>query len=167
MGICCTERGNGVWEWNRIGCASVCQWYWLADGHDLLFDGVVDMSLGIRERVMQCSCCPFLPSHLPQTFLFFVVLRFSAVNGRFWISWRTPYGHEWWVVILRLWSSFSSSNRNGLSVVVQEIGGSTFLQFDDNLLNLDDLAKYRKVFIANNKYVYQANIVVCALWCRQ
>ena len=65
--------------------------------------------------------------------------------------------------ILRLWSSFSSSNRNGLSVVVQEIGGSTFLQFDDNLLNLDDLAKYRKVFIANNKYVYQANIVACVL----
>lgn len=67
------------------------------------------------------------------------------------------------MVILRLWSSFSSLNQNGLSVVVQEIGGSTFLQFDDNLLNLDDLAKYRKVFIANNKYVYQANIVVCAL----
>lgn len=67
------------------------------------------------------------------------------------------------MIILRLWSSFSSSNRNGLSVVVQEIGGSTFLQFDDNLLNLDDLAKYRKVFIANNRYVYQANIVVCAL----
>ena len=67
------------------------------------------------------------------------------------------------MIILRLWSSFSSSNRNGLSVVVQEIGGSTFLQFDDNLLNLDDLAKYRKVFISNNRYVYQANIVVCAL----
>ena len=66
-------------------------------------------------------------------------------------------------MIVYLLSLLSSSNRNGLSVVVQEIGGATFLQFDDNLLNLDDLAKYRKVFIANNRYVYQANVVVCSL----
>lgn len=45
------------------------------------------------------------------------------------------------------------------AVVVQEIGNATFLQFDGNLLNLDDLAKYRKVFIANNKYVYQSDLV--------
>ncbi|KAK8820675.1 hypothetical protein WA556_004995 [Blastocystis sp. ATCC 50177/Nand II] len=44
------------------------------------------------------------------------------------------------------------------AVVVQEIGNATFLQFDGNLLNLDDLAKYRKVFIANNKYVYQSDL---------
>lgn len=44
-------------------------------------------------------------------------------------------------------------------MTVQEIGESTFLQINDNLVNIDDLAKYRKVFIANSKLMYIVNIV--------
>lgn len=42
-----------------------------------------------------------------------------------------------------------------MHVVVQEIGGRYFLEFNDNLLSLEELSKYRKVFIANNQfYIY-------------
>ena len=48
-------------------------------------------------------------------------------------------------------------------VVVQEIGEATFLQFDDNMVNISDLAKYRKVYIANSKIMYVGNIIVSAI----
>lgn len=49
--------------------------------------------------------------------------------------------------------------RQPTEVIVQEIGNATFLEFDGNLVNVDDLAKYRKVFNANSKYMYYINIV--------
>lgn len=49
----------------------------------------------------------------------------------------------------------SGENNRYMHVVVQEIGGRYFLEFNDNLLSLEELSKYRKVFIANNQfYIY-------------
>ena len=45
------------------------------------------------------------------------------------------------------------------AVSVQEIGGSYFIQYEDNMVSLADLARYRKVYIANNRYMYVVNIV--------
>ena len=57
-------------------------------------------------------------------------------------------------------SEESNQHRN---VVVQEIGGRYFLEMDNNLLSLEELSKYRKVFIANNLfyiYIYMVELVV-------
>ena len=56
-------------------------------------------------------------------------------------------------------SRCSRRTRQPLNIQVQEIGDSIFLQINDNLLNIDDLAKYRKWYIANMKVIYYANIV--------
>lgn len=50
-------------------------------------------------------------------------------------------------------------------VPVQEIGNAYFLEINDNLLSLDDLARYRKVYIANNRYIYIVNIVCILVIC--
>ncbi|CBK20888.2 uncharacterized protein [Blastocystis hominis] len=49
------------------------------------------------------------------------------------------------------------------AVSVQEIGGSYFIQYEDNMVSLADLARYRKVYIANNRYMYVVNIVLGAI----
>ncbi|KAK8796113.1 hypothetical protein WA171_004077, partial [Blastocystis sp. BT1] len=46
-------------------------------------------------------------------------------------------------------------SNESMNVGVQEIGGRYFLEMDNNLLSLEELSKYRKVFIANNLfYIY-------------
>ena len=54
---------------------------------------------------------------------------------------------------------FRDELRQRQRVVVQEVGGHTFLEFDGNLLNLEELAKYRKVYIASNVIYIYAYIV--------
>lgn len=96
------------------------------------------------------------PSHNFESSWFFVFFIIS-----WWIL--TLLENRLWILIHRELSFPSWWDRpeyaHDSAVVVQEIGNATFLQFDGNLLNLDDLAKYRKVFIANNKYVYQSDLV--------
>ena len=49
----------------------------------------------------------------------------------------------------------SEESNESMNVGVQEIGGRYFLEMDNNLLSLEELSKYRKVFIANNLfYIY-------------
>ena len=54
---------------------------------------------------------------------------------------------------------FRDELRQRSEVIVQEIGEHIFLEFDGNLLNLEELAKYRKVYIASNVIYIYAYIV--------
>ena len=57
----------------------------------------------------------------------------------------------------------SEESNESMNVGVQEIGGRYFLEMDNNLLSLEELSKYRKVFIANNlfyNYIYMVELVV-------
>ncbi len=57
----------------------------------------------------------------------------------------------------------SEESNESMNVGVQEIGGRYFLEMDNNLLSLEELSKYRKVFIANNLfyiYIYMVELVV-------
>ena len=51
------------------------------------------------------------------------------------------------------------------AVTIQEIGGSYFIQHEDSMISLADLARYRKVYIANNRYMYVVNIVSISHTC--
>ena len=57
----------------------------------------------------------------------------------------------------------SEESNESMNVGVQEIGGRYFLEMDNNLLSLEELSKYRKVFIAKNLfyiYIYMVELVV-------
>ena len=57
----------------------------------------------------------------------------------------------------------SEESNESMNVGVQEIGGRYFLEMDNNLLSLEELSKYRKVFIDNNLfyiYIYMVELVV-------
>ena len=57
----------------------------------------------------------------------------------------------------------SEESNESMNIGVQEIGGRYFLEMDNNLLSLEELSKYRKVFIANNLfyiYIYMVELVV-------
>ena len=58
---------------------------------------------------------------------------------------------------------FRDETRQRHQVVVHEVGGHTFLEFDGNLLNIEELAKYRKVYIASNVIYIYAYIVLVTL----
>lgn len=54
---------------------------------------------------------------------------------------------------------YSDLQRNPTEVTVQVIGDAIFLEIDGSIINIEELAKYRKVFNANTKYMYYLNLV--------
>lgn len=53
-----------------------------------------------------------------------------------------------------------SEVRQRYDVIVQDVGGRIFLEFDGSLVSLEDLAKYRKVYIVNNLFYIYVYIVI-------